>query len=57
MKQLLRGADFNGYNWYDVLPLAEMTINNGHFPNSTYSAYYVNYGFHGCCEAEVWSPR
>ena len=48
MKQLLRGAHFNGDNWYDALPLAEMAINNAHLPNSSYSAYYLNYGFHPC---------
>ena len=46
MNQLLRGAYFNGDNWYDALPLAEMAINNAPLHNSSYSAYYLNYGFH-----------
>jgi len=55
MKQLLRGAYFNGDNWYDGLPLAEMAINKAPPTNSTYSAYYLNYGFHPCCEADVFN--
>ena len=55
MKQLLCGAHFNGDNWYDALPLAEMAINNAPLPNSSYSAYYLNYGFHLCCEADVFN--
>ena len=55
MKQLLRAAHYNGQNWYDVLPLAEMAINNAPLPNSNYSAYYLNYGFHPCCEADLFN--
>ena len=55
MKQLLCGAHLNGDNWYNALPIAEMAINNAPFPNSTYSAYYPNYGFHPCCEADVFN--
>ena len=55
MKQLLRAAHYNGKNWYDVLPLAEMAINNAPLPNSNHSAFYVNYGFHPCCEADIFN--
>ena len=44
MKQLLRGAHFNCDNRYDALSLAEIAINNALLPNSSYSAYYMNYG-------------
>ena len=55
MKQLLCGAHFNGDNWYDALPLAKMANNNAPLLNSTYTAYYLNYGFHPCCEADVFN--
>ena len=55
MKQLLRAAQFEGSSWYDALPHAEMAINNAPILNSDYSAYYLNYGFHPCCEADIFS--
>ena len=54
MKQLLRAAQFEGSNWFDALPHAEMAINNAPILNSDYSAYYLNYGFHTCCEADLF---
>ena len=55
MKQLLRTATFQGSSWFDVLPHAEMAMNNAPILNTDFSAYYLNYGYHPCLEADLFS--
>ena len=55
MKQLLCAAQFEGFSWYDVLPHAEMAMNNAPIMNTDFSAYYLNYGYHPCLEADLCS--
>ena len=55
MKQLLRAAQFEGFSWYDVLPHAEMAMNNAPIMNTDFSAYYLNYGYHPCLKADLFS--
>ena len=55
MKQLLRIAHLQGSTWYDVLPLCEMAMNNAALPNSHATPFMLNYGFHPCCEADLFN--
>ena len=55
MKQLLRIAHFQGSAWIDVLAHAEMAMNNAPILGTDFSAFYLNYGFHPCVEADLFS--
>ena len=55
MKQLLRTGHLEGQSWFDVLQHVEMAINPAALPNSKISPFCLNYGFHPCFEADVFS--
>ena len=46
VKQLLRFAHDEGLHWFDALDSVEMTINNAPIAQTSYSPYFLNYGFH-----------
>ena len=55
MKQLLRSAEMEGSCWFDILPHAEMAMNNAALPGTDLTPFYLNAGYHPCFEADVFS--
>ena len=55
MKQLPRIAQYEGATWFDVIPHAEMANNGAALPGTDDTLFFLNYGFHPCAEADVFS--
>ena len=55
MKQLLRIAYSAGQSWFDALPYAEVAMNSAPIARSKFYAFFINYGFHPCVQADVFS--
>ena len=54
VKQLLRFAHDEGLHWFDALDSVEMTINNAPIAQTSYSPYFLNYGFHPTLIPDVY---
>ena len=45
VKQFLRMATLKGLNWFNVLAVAELSINCAPIPHTNVSPFRLNYGF------------
>ena len=55
MKNVLRVSHLQSQSWYDVLPLAEIAMNNAPIRNTAYTTFFLNYGYHHCFTADVFN--
>ena len=55
VKQFLRMATLKGLNWFNVLAVAELTINSAPISHTTISPFRLNCGFDPCVFPDVYN--
>ena len=48
LRQYLRAVVKHNHDWVAALDTAEMAINNANIPNTKFSPYLLNLGYHPC---------
>ena len=46
IKQLLRVAKYQDRNWFDVLDIVDMAVNNAPLVETDFYPYYLTFGYH-----------
>ena len=55
VKQFLRMATLKGLNWFNVLAVAELSINSAPISNTNVSPLRLNCGFDPCLSPDVYN--
>ena len=55
VKQFLRMATLKGLNWFNVLAVAELSINSAPISNTNISHFRLNCGFDPCVFPDVYN--